>query len=162
MKQKWIVLLALLFALSLCLGAGAREVTWEDYQQWLVDNIAAISPFPEPVSAIVWETESWEEIEEGYNSGPWGKFFDEDCYNASTWEEFVAAGGVGTFNADFVDLPMGPETDNSASGEPSGEASGETSDEASGEPSDEASGEPSGEASAEPSEEPAASAATKR
>ena len=125
MKQKWIVLLALLFALSLCLGAGAREVTWEDYQQWLVDNIAAISPFPEPVSAIVWETESWEEIEEGYNSGPWGKFFDEDCYNASTWEEFVAAGGVGTFNADFVDLPMGPETDNSASGEPSGEASEE-------------------------------------
>lgn len=26
------------------------------------------------------------------------------------WDEFVAAGGLGTFNAGFVDLPMGPET----------------------------------------------------
>lgn len=121
MKKTLAFVLVVLLALSLFAGAGMREVTWEDYQQWLVDNIAAISPFPEPVSAIVWETESWEEIEAGYNSGPWGKFFDEDCYNASTWDEFVAAGGVGTFNEEFVDLPMGPETD-SSSGDPSGEA----------------------------------------
>lgn len=138
MKRILAFTLVTLLALTLFTGAGMREVTWEDYQQWLVDNIAAISPFPEPVSAIVWETESWEEIEAGYNSGPWGKFFDEDCYNASTWEEFVAAGGIGTFNADFVDLPMGPED---SSGEASGEASDEASEEASGEPSGEASGE---------------------
>ena len=124
MKRSLALVLFMLFALTVLMGAGTREVTWEDYQQWLVDNLAAISPFPEPVSAIVWETESWEEIEAGYNSGPWGKFFDEDCYNASTWEEFVAAGGVGTFNADFVDLPAGPETD-SSSGDPSGEATDE-------------------------------------
>lgn len=149
MKRILAAVLVMLLALTVLTGAGVREVTWEDYQQWLVDNIAAISPFPEPVSAIVWETESWEEIEAGYNSGPWGKFFDEDCYNASTWEEFVAAGGVGTFNEDFIDLPMGPEDTGSASGEASGEASAEASDEASGEVSGEASGEPSGEASAE-------------
>ena len=149
MKRILAAVLVMLLALTVLMGAGVREVTWEDYQQWLVDNIAAISPFPEPVSAIVWETESWEEIEAGYNSGPWGKFFDEDCYNASTWEEFVAAGGVGTFNEDFIDLPMGPEDTSSASGEASGEASAEASDEASGEVSGEASGEPSGEASAE-------------
>lgn len=144
MKRAIAVVLITLLALSMFAGAGKREVTWEDYQQWLVDNIAAISPFPEPVSAIVWETESWEEIEAGYDSGPWGKFFDEDCYNASTWEEFVAAGGVGTFNADFVDLPMGPEDSaGDASGEASGEASNEVSGEASGEPSSEASGEAS-------------------
>ncbi len=125
MKRTIAILLVMLMALSLFAGAGMREVTWEDYQQWLVDNLAAISPFPEPVSAIVWETGSWEEIEAGYDSGPWGKFFDEDCYNASTWEEFVAAGGVGTFNADFVDLPMGPDETDSASGEASGEAVGE-------------------------------------
>ena len=117
------MLLILVFLFSLTVPAlAAGEVSWEDYQQWLVDNLAAISPFPEPVSAIVWETASWEEIEAGYDSGPWGKFFDEDCYNASTWEEFVAAGGVGTFNADFVDLPMDPEDTSSASGEPSGES----------------------------------------
>lgn len=130
MRRTLSAVLVVLLALSLFTGAGLRkEVTWEDYQQWLVDNLAAISPFPEPVSAIVWETESWEEIEAGYDSGPWGKFFDEDCYNASTWEEFVAAGGVGTFNADFVDLPMGPDADSGSSGE----ASDEASDEASGE-----------------------------
>ncbi len=122
MKRTIAVLAVLLLAMSLFMGAGTRDVTWEDYQQWLVDNLAAISPFPEPVSAIVWETASWEEIEAGYNSGPWGKFFDEDCYNASTWEEFVAAGGVGTFNADFVDLPMGPEDTDSSSAEASAEA----------------------------------------
>jgi len=149
MKKTLAIVLITLLALSMFTGAGIREVTWKDYQQWLVDNIAAISPFPEPVSAIVWETESWEEIEAGYNTGPWGKFFDEDCYNASTWEEFVAAGGVGTFNEDFVDLPMGPEDTGSASGEASGEASAEASGEASGEASEETSAEPSGEASAE-------------
>lgn len=126
MRRTLSAVLVVLLALSLFTGAGLRkEVTWEDYQQWLVDNLAAISPFPEPVSAIVWETKSWEEIEAGYDSGPWGKFFDEDCYNASTWEEFVAAGGVGTFNADFVDLPMGPDADSGSSGEASDEASGE-------------------------------------
>ena len=123
MKRIFAVVLVMLMALSLFSGAGMREVTWEDYQQWLVDNIAAISPFPEPVSAIVWETQSWDEIEAGYDSGPWGKFFDEDCYNASTWEEFVAAGGMGTFNEDFVDVEMGPDSS--------------SSDEASSEPTDE-------------------------
>lgn len=133
MKRALTSVLVLVLVLSLFTGAGVRkEVTWEDYQQWLVDNIAAISPFPEPVAAIVWETESWDEIEAGYDSGPWGKFFDEDCYNASTWEEFVAAGGEGTFNADFVDEPMGPDADSGdGSGEPSGESSGEASGESS-------------------------------
>lgn len=95
--------------------AAGSEVTWADYQAWLVSILPEISPFPEEVGEIVLATESWDGID--IDNGPWGKIFGEDAFNCTSWEEFSANGGVGTYNADFVDLPA--EDAPAASGEAS-------------------------------------------
>ena len=79
------------------------EVTWADYQAWLVSILPEISPFPEEVGEIIMATNGWDEID--MDDGPWGKIFGEDAFNCTPWAEFQANGGVGTYNADFVDLP---------------------------------------------------------
>lgn len=83
--------------------AAGGDVTWADYQAWLVSILPEISPFPEEVGAIVMATTGWDDID--MDNGPWGKIFGEDAFNCSSWEEFSANGGVGVYNADFVDLP---------------------------------------------------------
>ena len=95
--------------------AAGGEVTWEDFQAWLLEILPDVCPFPDEVGEIIRNTRSWDEIDiEG--NGPWGKIFGEDAFNATTFDEFVASGGVGTYNADFVDLPA---EDAPASGEAS-------------------------------------------
>ncbi len=102
--------------------AVGGEITWADFQAWLMEILPDVCPFPEAVGPIILATESWDDIDiEG--SGPWGKIFGEDAFNASTFDEFVAAGGVGTYNTEYEDLPLEDAPDMSASGEPSGGAS---------------------------------------
>lgn len=95
--------------------AAGGEVTWADYQAWLISILPEISPFPDEVGEIILETGSWDEIDMA--NGPWGKIFGEDAFNCTPWAEFEANGGVGTYNADFIDLPA--EDAPAASGEPS-------------------------------------------
>ena len=97
--------------------AAGGSVTWADYQEWLISILPEISPFPEQVAEIIRATGSWDEID--MSTGPWGKIFGEDAFHCTTWAEFSQNGGVGTYDADFVDLP--------AEDAPSGEASGESS-----------------------------------
>lgn len=94
---------------------AAADVTWDDYIDWLASTIGADSPDPDGFRALLAQAHSWDEVDP--TSPPWDKIFDEAAFDASTWEEFVAAGGVGTYNADYQD--------SAGSGEPTGEASGE-------------------------------------
>ncbi len=95
----------------------AGEVTWDDYINWLADTFGADSPDPEAYRALLAQAKSWEDVDPA--SPPWDKLFDENAFDASTWDEFVAAGGAGTYNADYADTAL------TGSGEPTGEASAE-------------------------------------
>ena len=81
----------------------ASDISWADYQAWLIEILPEISPFPEEVGEIILATSNWDDID--MDSGPWGKIFGEDAFACTTWDEFVDNGGVGTYTADFVDLP---------------------------------------------------------
>lgn len=96
-------------------AAEASEVAWEDYLNWLADTFGADSPDPEAYRALLFQAKSWDDID--VTVGPWDKLFADDAFDASTWDEFVAAGGVGTYNADFSDDAA------TGSGEPTGEPS---------------------------------------
>ena len=116
MKKSIAVLLSFLLMLSALTACGGKdEVSFDDYKAWLIEAFVERSPDPDGIKATLESLTAWEDID--LDSQPWDMFFSESGYNASTWDEFLAAGGVGTFNAD-VEVP---ET----SGEPSGEASGE-------------------------------------
>lgn len=91
--------------------ASATEVTWADYIDWLATTFGADCPDPDDYRANLEKATCWEEVDT--SAGPWDKILGEDYFNASTWDEFVAAGGVGTYNADY--------SDDSASKEPSTE-----------------------------------------
>ena len=127
-----VMALVMIFALAACGGgagtkeagtaqatqkAAASEATWEDYLNWLADAIGADSPDPDAFRALLFQAKSWDDID--VNSPPWDKMFSEDAFDASTWDEFVAAGGVGTYNESFQDDAA------TGSGEPTGEPSGE-------------------------------------
>lgn len=99
---------------EIVVAPAGGEVTWADYQAWLISILPEVCPFPDEVGEIVLATESWDDIDMA--SGPWGKIFGEDAFACTTWAEFRANGGVGTYNADFVDLPA---EDAPASGEAS-------------------------------------------
>lgn len=116
MKKILSLCLCALMLLSLLAGCGSKEeVSFDDYKAWLMEAFVDRSPDPEGIKATLEALNSWEDID--LNSQPWDMFFSESGYNASTWDEFVAAGGVGTFNED-VEVPE-------SSGEPSGEPSAE-------------------------------------
>lgn len=133
MKRTLSIFLAALMLLCLC-ACGAKEdppaatveipaapvaaeITWESYLNWLADTFGANSPDPEAYRALLFQAGNWEEID--VTVGPWDKLFAEDAFDASTWDEFVAAGGIGTYNEAFQDSAL------TGSGEPTGEASGE-------------------------------------
>lgn len=123
MKKTVSLLISLLVILGLFAGCGggssSDEITFDDYKAWLAEAFVSRSPDPEGIQATLDALTSWEDID--LDTQPWDMFFSESGYNASTWDEYVAAGGVGTFNED-VEVP----TDSGvSSGEASGEASGE-------------------------------------
>ena len=99
---------------EIVVSPAAGSVTWGDYQAWLISILPEVCPFPEEVGKIILATNSWEEIDMA--GGPWGKIFGEDAFACTPWAEFRDNGGVGTYNADFVDLPA---ADAPASGEAS-------------------------------------------
>ena len=121
-----IVLAAILLAAALagCGGSGGdkKEVTWADYQQWLIDTFAPSSPDPEGVTALIQGLNSWDDVD--MDAQPWAKFFGADFFAASTWDEFVAAGGVGTYNTEYEDGATSGEPSGEPTGEPSGEMNG--------------------------------------
>lgn len=136
MKKTISLILACVMLLALCACGGkteapaveeavaapvaaeaATEVTWESYLNWLADTFGADSPDPDAYRDLLFQAQSWEDVD--VTVGPWDKLFGEDTFDASTWDEYVAAGGVGTYNTDFVDDAL------TGSGEASGEASGE-------------------------------------
>lgn len=96
---------------------AAAEVTWDSYINWLADTFGGNSPDPDAYRELLFQAQSWEDVD--VTVGPWDKLFAEDSFDASTWDEYVAAGGVGTYNVDFQDDAL------TGSGEASGEASGE-------------------------------------
>ncbi len=134
-KLLTVVLAAVLFVLAFtgCGGSGApaaaeapaaSEVTWEDYIDWLASTIGADSPDPDDYRATLAQAKSWADVDPA--SPPWDRILDESAFNASTWDEFVAAGGVGTYNTDYEDSagsggPSGNPPADRASGEPTGE-----------------------------------------
>lgn len=134
MKKTVSILLTALLMLCLMVGCGgetepaapeaapaapeaAGDVTWESYLNWLADTFGANSPDPDAYRELLFQAQSWDDID--VTVGPWDKLFAEDSFDASTWDEYVAAGGVGTYNEDFEDDAL------TGSGEPSGEASAE-------------------------------------
>lgn len=134
MKKTVSLLLSVLLVVCLMTGCGgqgetsapeaapaapeaAADVTWESYLNWLADTFGADSPDPDAYRELLFQAQSWDDID--VTVGPWDKLFAEDAFNASTWDEYVAAGGVGTYNEDFADDAL------TGSGEPTGEASSE-------------------------------------
>ena len=133
MKKRIAFVLAAVLALAILAGcgssggsgsAGAAEVTWDSYIDWLFETFGAESPDPDDYRAMLETAKSWDDID--VNSPPWDRLFAENGFDASTWDEFVAAGGVGTYNEDFEDSAL------TGSGEPTGEPSGEPTEEPAG------------------------------
>lgn len=124
--KKTIAMMLCLVSLALVLagcGAKGEDVTFDSYKAWLAEAFVDRSPDPDGIRETLDALESWDDID--LSSQPWDMFFSESGYNASTWDEFVAAGGIGTFNED-VEVPT------SEGGAPSGEPSGEPSAEPEG------------------------------
>ncbi len=117
-KTLILVAAAALLVAVLLSGCGAKSVTWEDYQAWLIDTFAATSPNPDGLTELINSTKSWDDID--LTTEPWNKMFSEENYNASTWEEFQAD-GKGSYNEAYVDAFEGGEPTGEPSGEPSGE-----------------------------------------
>ena len=129
--------LVIVLCMALSVSAFAADVTWKDYQDYLIEAAGGNAPDLDEFKGQVEAIGSWDEMP--LDQSPWDQFFT--TLGLSTWDEFVAAGGVGRQSAMSGSM---------------GGASGETASEPSGEaPSGEASGAPSGEAS----EAPAASSA---
>ena len=105
--------LVVVLCLALSVSALAAEPTWEDYQNYLVEaaggNAPDLDEFKGQVSAIG----SWDEMP--LDESPWDMLFS--TLGISTWDEFVAADGVGKQS-----LEVGSMGGGAASGEPSGEA----------------------------------------
>ena len=83
--------------------AAGGDVTWQDYIDFLWNSFKDTAPDPDALKSLLDSTPDWAFIEENIESGPWYKFFGEEYYDTTTWDEFVAAGGVGSFNAEFVE-----------------------------------------------------------
>ena len=84
-------------------------------------NPESKSPNPEGYAELVRSYKSWDEVDPA--TQPWDKILGENAFHASTFEEFVAAGGVGTYNTEYEDSNEG--TGEPPSGEPSGEPTAE-------------------------------------
>ena len=142
MKKILALLLAMMMVLALCAcgakeeapaaeaapaaapAAAAAEVTWADYQAYLIEKAGANAPDLAEFEAQVNAINSWEELDQTVS--PWDQMFS--TIGLSTWEEFAA----GNVKEPAVMGSASDEADTSASGEPAaeGDASGEASGEA--------------------------------
>ncbi len=100
-------------------GEADGEVTWADYQAYLIEKAGANAPDLEEFKAQVNAINSWEELDQTVS--PWDQMFT--TIGLSTWDEFKAG------NVKEPAVMGGPDAaaGGAASGEPSGEASGEGS-----------------------------------
>ena len=127
MKTTKILALVVALCMVLAVSAFAADVTWKDYQDYLVEAAGGNAPDLDEFKGQVEAIGSWDEMP--LDESPWDQLFT--TLGLSTWEEFVANDGVGATSLESGSM-------GGASGESSGEAS---SDEPSGEASGEASGE---------------------
>lgn len=109
-----ILALFVVLCVALSVGALAAEPTWKDYQDYLVEAAGGNAPDLAEFQGQVEAVGSWDAIP--LDESPWDMLFS--TLGISTWDEFVAAGGVGAQSSE-----VGSEAD--ASGEPSGEGSSE-------------------------------------
>ncbi len=100
-------------------AAPAGEVTWADYQQYLIDKAGANAPDLDEFKGQVYAINSWEELDQTVS--PWDQMFT--TIGLSTWDEFKA-GNVkepavgGPASGEPTDEPAAED----ASGEPTGDA----------------------------------------
>lgn len=128
MKKFAALLLAAMMVLALCACGGASgsdaaapaaapaaagEVTWADYQAYLIEKTSGNAPDPEAFKQQVEALNSWDDID--LESAPWNQIFT--TLGLSTWEEFQ--------NGIVKDSQVVGGPDMSASGEGSGEPTGE-------------------------------------
>lgn len=99
--------------------APAGEVTWADYQEYLIEKAGANAPDLDEFKGQVYAINSWDELDQTVS--PWDQMFT--TIGLSTWDEFQAG---------IVKEPL-------VMGAASGEATEEPAADASGEPSGEAS-----------------------
>ena len=92
-------------------AAPAGEVTWADYQQYLIDTAGVNAPDLDEFKGQVYAINSWDEMP--LDQSPWDQFFN--TLGLSTWEEFQ--------NGIVKELAVVGTASGDASGAPSGEAS---------------------------------------
>ena len=119
MRIAKVLSLILVLALMLSVGAFAADVTWKDYQDYLIEAAGGNAPDLDEFKGQVEAIGSWDEMP--LDQSPWDQFFT--TLGLSTWDEFVEAGGVGKQSA--VSGSMGGASGEASSGEPSGEVSDE-------------------------------------
>lgn len=138
MKKTLALLLAMMMVLALCAcGAGeeapvadaapaadavSADVTWADYQAYLIEKAGANAPDLAEFEAQVNAINSWDELDQTVS--PWDQMFS--TIGLSTWDEF-AAGNVKdpAVSGSSGDASGEPAAEGDASGEPSGEAGGD-------------------------------------
>ena len=88
MKKLLAVFISLVMVITMAATVFAEpaDVTWEDYQQYLIDTAGANAPDLAEFTAQVEAIGSWEEIDQTVS--PWDQFFT--TLGLSTWEEFQA------------------------------------------------------------------------
>ena len=109
MKKLITLLLALAMVFALGSAALADDVTWADYQAYLVEKAGANAPSLDEFKAQVEAIGSWEDLD--LTTAPWDQMFT--TIGLSTWEEFQ--------NGEVKEPAVMGGPDASASGEPSGE-----------------------------------------
>ena len=105
--------LALVIALCMILSLSvfAADVTWQDYQNYLVAAAGGNAPDLAEFQAQVAAIGSWAEMP--LDQSPWDQLFT--TLGISTWDQFVAAGGVGAQSSQTGS--MGGASSGSSSGE---------------------------------------------
>ncbi len=128
MKKTLALLLAVMMVLALCACGGgneapaaapaeapaaaqAGEVTWADYQAYLIEKAGGNAPDPQMMADQVNALTCWEDID--LDAAPWNQFFT--TLGLSTWEEFQQ--GI----VKDSQVIGGPDASAEASGEPTGE-----------------------------------------
>ena len=132
MKKLLAVFISLVMVVTMAASVFAEpaEVTWEDYQQYLIDTAGANAPDIDEFTAQVEAIGSWEDIDQTVS--PWDMFFT--TLGLSTWDEFQqgivkeieATGPMGGGESPEGESPAeaapAPEGESPADAAPEGEA----------------------------------------